>query len=212
MSTIQSGLLPRVSRLYTRYPVSSLITFLRNVITMMNKNEAFPTPSPSLEVMKSVIDDLQVKAAAALNRGRVEVAARRAAQVEVLALARQLGNYVESNCGGSVEVLLSSGFDAQRAASPPQLPARPINPSFTDGETSGAMFLRFSGDGSGNTRNYSVQYAENISGPWIDRGITSNTKVEISGLTPGKVYFGRARAHSAAGSSDWSGVAARMAT
>ncbi|MBV9008358.1 MAG: fibronectin type III domain-containing protein [Verrucomicrobia bacterium] len=189
-----------------------MITFLRNVITMMTKNEAFPTPSPALDVVKSVINDLEVKAAAALNRGRVEVAARRAAQVEVLALARQLGNYVESNCGGSVEVLLSSGFDAQRAASAPQMPGKPLNPSFLDGNASGSMFLRFSGDGSGNTRNYSVQYAENISGPWIDRGIVSNTKVEIRGLTPGKVYFGRARAHSAAGSSDWPGVAARMAS
>ena len=192
MSTIQNGLLPLVSRFYTRYSVSLLITFLRNVITMITGNAAYPTPSPTLAGVTTAVDDLETKATAALNGGRIETAAKRSAQITVLALARQLGNYVESHCGGSVETLLSSGFDAQRAASPAQMPAIPGNPRLNHNGSSGVLVYRYIGDS--NVRNFSVQYGENEAGPWTDHGLFTSTKVDIDGLTPGKVYYARAKA------------------
>ena len=211
MSTIQNGLLPLVSRFFTRYSVSQLITFLRNVITMMTGNPAYTTPSPTLPVVKTAVDDLEAKATAALNRGRLEVVARRAAQRSVLSLARQLSNYVESNCGGSVETLLSSGFDARRAASPEQMPAIPGNPRLSHNGSSGKLLFQFNGDSSRNTRNFSVQHGENEAGPWIDHDLSTSSRVEIVGLTPGKVYYARAKANAAAGSSDWTVPTSKMA-
>jgi hypothetical protein len=211
MSTIQNGLLPLVSRFFTRYSVSQLITFLRNVITMMTGNAAYPTPSPTLTVVKTAVDDLEAKTTAALNRGRLEVAARRAAQRSVLSLARQLSNYVESNCAGSVETLLSSGFDARRSASPEQIPVVPANPRLNHNGSSGMLVFRFTGDGSRNTRNFSVQHAESETGPWIDHDLSTSTRVDIPGLTPGKVYYARAKANAAAGSSDWTVPTSKMA-
>lgn len=177
----------------------------------MTGNAAFPTPSPTLAVVKTAVDDLEVKAAAALNRGRVQVMARRVAQRNVLALARQLSNYVESNCDGSVETLLSSGFDARRAASPEQMPAVPANPRLKHNGSSGVLLFQFNSDGSGNTRNFSVQHGENPDGPWIDHALSTSTRVEIPGLTPGKVYYARAKANAAAGSSDWTVPTSKMA-
>ena len=159
--------------------------------------------------MTTAVDDLETKAQAAINGGRLETAARRAARINVLVLARQLSNYVESHCGGSIETLLSSGFDAQRAASPPQMPPVPGNPRLEHGQNSGELVLRFTGDS--NVRNFSVQHAENVDGPWIDHDLSTSTRVEITGLTPGTVYYGRARAHSAGGSSDWCTPASKRA-
>ena len=71
------------------------------------------------------------------------------------------------------------------------------------------LSLRYIGDN--NVRNFSVQYGENEAGPWTDHGLFIATKVVIPGLTPGKIYYGRARAHGAAGSSDWSVRTSKMA-
>lgn len=211
MSTIQNGLLPRVSLVFTRYVVSVLITFLRNVVEMMTGNAAFATPFPTLASVTAAIDDLETKAQAALGGGRLAVAARRASQVNLLVLARQLAGYVTAHCGGSIETLLSSGFDAQRARSPKQMPDVPGNPRLSHNGSSGVLVFRFNSDGTGNTRNYSVQHAEDPAGPWIDHDLSTSTKVEIPGLTPGKVYYARAKANAAAGSSDWTVPTSKMA-
>lgn len=178
---------------------------------MMTGNPAYTTPSPTLASVTTAVDDLEEKAAAALNRGRLQVAARRSAQRNVLSLARQLSNYVESNCDGSVETLMSAGFDARRARSPEQMPQIPGNPRLSPNGSSGTLMFRFNGDGTGNTRNYSVQHGESETGPWIDHALSTSTLVNIPGLTPGKVYYARAKANATAGSSDWTVPTSKMA-
>jgi hypothetical protein len=208
-STITDGLYPRVSRTFARLSVSLLITFLRNVITQLTGNPAFPTPTPTLAVMSTSVDDLDAKNQAAINRGRLEVAARRAAKITTLAQARQLGNYVEARCNGSLETLLSSGFEAVRAPSPSIVPGVPGNARLTYNGTSGEMILRFTGDS--NVKNFSVQHAESVMGPWIDHALSTSTRVKITDLTPGKMYWGRVRANGTAGSSDWCPATCLMA-
>lgn len=197
---IINGLYPRVSRAFAKSRVSLLITFLRNVVTQMTGNPAFPTPTPTLAVITATVDDLDAKNQAALNKGRLEVAARRAAKVTTLAQARQLGNYVESHCDGSLETLLSSGFEAVRAPSPPIVPATPSDARLTYNGTSGQLIFRFTGDF--NVKNFSVQHAESVTGPWIDHDLSTSTRVKITDLTPGKMYWARTRANATAGSSD----------
>jgi hypothetical protein len=208
-SSIENGLLPLVSRSYAKYAVSVLITFLRNLVTQLTGNPSFPTPNPTLVVVTDAVDDLDAKTQAAMNGGRVERAARRASRAAALSLARQLGNYVESQSNGSLESLLSSGFNAVRAASPPRVPLTPGNPRLAYTDVSGQLMFRFIGDN--NARNFSVQHAENPEGPWTDVGLHTSTRVPIPGLTPGNVYYSRARAHGAAGSSDWCTPVSKMA-
>ena len=209
MPPILIGFQPRVARSFARYPVSVMITFFRNVITSMTANPAFPTPSPTLAVFKTAVDDLDAKTQAAMNRGRVEVAARRASQAAAISLARQLGNYVESQSNGDLETLLSSGFEPVRTPSSSIVPSTPGNPRLSLTKLSGQLLFRFVGDA--NTRNFSVQYADNAAGPWIDHDLSTGTRVLLTGLTPGKVYYSRSRAHGAAGSSDWCSPVSLMA-
>lgn len=208
-SSITDGFVPRVARKYATYPISVLIMFVRNVIAMMTGNTSFPTPSPTLPVVKTAVDDLEVKAQAALNGGKVEYAARRAAEATVLSLTRQLGNYVESTANGDLETLISSGFEAVRAPSPSVIPAVPASATLDHTDQSGELLLRFVGDY--NVRNFSIEYGESASGPWTDNGLSTSTRVTLDGLTPGKTYWARACANGAAGTSDWCSPVSCMA-
>ncbi|MDQ6624178.1 MAG: fibronectin type III domain-containing protein [Verrucomicrobiota bacterium] len=209
MSSIINGYYPRTARRYATYPISVLITFLRYVITKMTGNVSFPNPMPTLAVLAAATDELEIKTQAALNGGRIEMAARRAAEATALSLARQLGNYVESQANGDLEVLLSSGFEAVRAPSPSVIPATPDNQNLSYTGISGQLLFRFTGDY--NVRNFSVQHAENADGPWTDHGLSTSTRVLLEDLTPGKTYWARASANGAAGTSDWCAPTSLMA-
>ncbi len=209
MNTINHGYYPRVARRYATLPVSVLITFLRNVIAMMTGNASFSDPTPTLAVMIAAVNDLELKAQDALNGGKLELVARRAAETTTLSLARQLGNYVESISNGDLEVLLSSGFEPVRAPSPSVVPGTPTDPVLSHTGVSGELFFRFGGEA--NVRNFSIQYAEAPTGPWTDHGLSSSSRVLLEHLTPGKTYWARACANGAAGTSDWCTPASLMA-
>jgi hypothetical protein len=55
-----------------------------------------------------------------------------------------------------------------------------------------------------------VQTAQNPDGLWDDQALSTSTRVLISGLTPGKVYWVRAQANGSAGPSGWGGPANAM--
>jgi hypothetical protein len=61
-----------------------------------------------------------------------------------------------------------------------------------------------------NVANYSVQIAQNPDGPWVDQDLSTSTRVTITDLTPGKVYWVRACANGSAGPSGWGGPANAM--
>lgn len=209
MSSIVNGYYPRCARYYATYPIAVFIIWLRNVVAMMTGNAHFPTPAPTLAVVTAAVNELEVKAQEALNGGKVQMAARRAAEATALSLARQLGNYVESQANGDLEVLLSSGFEAVKAPSPSVVPAAPGNPTLSYTGVTGEMLFRFTGDS--NVRNFSIECGESATGPWTDRGLSTATRVVLDGLTPGKVYWARACANAAAGTSDWCTPASLMA-
>ncbi len=209
MSTIDNGLYPRVSRGFGKYSVTHLILFFRNLIAMINSNPAYPKPAPTIEVFTTAVNDLDVKAQTAMNGGKVEIAARRASQAAALSLARQLANYVEGNCGNDIETLLSSGFDAIKAPTPPVTPVTPGNPRLEYNGTSGTLVFRFTR--GRNVKNFSVQHSENVDGPWTDHPLSTSTRVRLEELTPGKTYWARSRANGTAGSSDWTVPTSKMA-
>ena len=209
MNNIVDGLYPRVSLSFAKYSVSHLITFLRNLITMITANPAYPTPTPTLAAFTAAVDDLQAKTQSAMNRGRTEVTARRAALRATLTLAKQLASYVQTNCNSDLGTLQSSGFNAIRSRSPSVVPATPGNPRLEYNGISGTLIFKFGGDS--NSRNFSVQHSENPVGPWTDHGLSTSTRVRLEELTPGKTYWARSRANGSAGSSDWTVPTSKMA-
>ncbi|HSU85536.1 MAG TPA: fibronectin type III domain-containing protein [Chthoniobacterales bacterium] len=209
MSSIINGSFVLVSRAFGRYSVDHLIMFLRNAIAMVTGNVPFTGITPTPVSMTATVDDLAAKALLAMNGGRVEFAGRRAAQLATLTAARQWANFIEANCDGSLETLLSSGFEARKAPTPKVLPAVPGNVRLSYTDFTGELLLRFRG--GRNDRNFSVQYAVSPDGPWTDVPLSSSTRVVISGLTAGTKYWVRVKANAAAGSSEWTAPTCKMA-
>lgn len=206
---MNSGFYPRVSLSFARKIDTDLIAFTRNVITLMTGNAQYPTPSPSLTVITTAVNALETAVHDALDGGKIAIATRNAARAEMLSLLRQLAAYVTGNCNADLVALLGSGFEAVKAPSPVGVLPAPENLRLSITGISGELYLRF--DRVYNAANYSVQVATTPDGPWEDRDLSTSTRVTITGLTPGKVYWVRACAHGSAGSGGWGGPATAMA-
>jgi hypothetical protein len=204
-----SGTYPRVSLAFARKIDTDLIAFTRNVITLMTGNAQYPAPSPEMKVLDLAVNALETAVHGALDGGKIAIATRNAARAEMLSLLRQEAAYVTGNCNANLVLLLSSGFAPVKAPSPVGVLPAPENLRLSLSGISGELHLRF--NRVPNAVNYSVQTAQNPDGPWEDQDLSTATRVTISGLTPGKVYWVRAQANGSAGPSGWGGPANAMA-
>lgn len=209
MTPKETGFYPRVSLSFAPKIDTDLIAFTRNVITMMTGNTNYPTPSPTLAVITTSVDALEVAVHDALDGGKIAIATRNAARNELLALLRQLAAYVTGNCNATVLTLIGSGFDAVRTPSSVGVLPAPQNLRLDYTGMSSELLLRF--DRVSNAANYSVQSANSPDGPWQDQDLSTTTRVTIAGLTPGKVSWVRACANGSEGASEWGGPATAMA-
>ena len=209
MNNATNGFYARVALSFARKVDTDLIAFVRNVIALMTGNTQYPTPTPTLAVLTTAVNAFETAVHEALNGGKIVIATRNAARVELLALMRQLAAYVQASCQADLLLLLGSGFAAVRAPSPVGVLPAPQNPRLTYTDKSGELLLKF--DRVTNAANYSVQTAPAATGPWADEDISTATRVVIGGLTPGEVLWARACANGSAGASEWSMPATAMA-
>jgi hypothetical protein len=209
MNTSINGFFPRVSLGFARKIDTDLIAFVRNVITLMTGNAQYPTPVPALTVVTTSVNAFETAVHDALDGGKIPIATRNAARMELLSLVRQLAAYVQGNCGADLVNLIGSGFDAVRAPSPIGQLDAPGNVRLLLTNMSGQLSLRY--DKVANAANYSYQTATDDAGPWTEPTLWSNTRVTLDGLTPGKVYWARVRANGTTGPSEWSNPATAMA-
>ncbi len=175
----------------------------------MTNNARYPKPTPALATVTASVNGFEQKVNAALDGGKILIALRNAARVELLSLMRQLAAYVQGNCNADLAALLTSGFDAVRAPSPVGVLPAPENPSLSLTRKSRELLLRFRK--VNNAVNYTVQVADSASGPWRDVPLSTATRVVIRNLTPGKVYWARACANGSAGPSEWTAPTSAMA-
>ena len=209
MNNATNGYFARVALSFARKVDTDLIAFVRNVITLMTGNTQYPTPTPTLAALTTSVNAFETAVHDALNGGRIIIATRNAARVELLALMRQLAAYVQASCNADLLALLGSGFDAVRAPSPVGILPPPQNPRLTYTDKSGELMLKF--DRVNNAVNYSVQTAPAATGPWEDEGLSTATRVVIGGLTPGETLWARACANGSAGASEWTAPTTAMA-
>lgn len=118
MNTAVNGLYSRVSLGFSRKIDTDLIAFVRNIITLMTGSTQYPTPSPTLATITTSVNAFEVAVEEALDGGKIAIASRNAARVELLSLVRQLAAYVQGHCGDDLVNLLGSGFEAIKAPSP----------------------------------------------------------------------------------------------
>ncbi len=209
MNNATNGFYPRVALSFARKIDTDLIAFTRKVIALMTNNPQYPTPKPDLPALTASVNAFETAVQEALDGGKIAIATRNAARVELLALLRTLAAYVQANCEADLVALIGSGFDAVRAPSPVGTLPPPANPRLSLTGKSGELMFR--SDRVTNAANYSVQTAPSATGPWTDEALSTATRVLIGGLAPGETLWARICANGSAGASEWSAPTTAMA-
>ena len=174
------------------------------LLEWMKNNPKYTTPSPTLNVVQTAFDAYKLATAEAAQGGVANTAARDARRAELVALLRQLANYVSATANGDLETLISSGFPIQRTSRNPvgNLPA-PAAPVTSQGPTTGSMKAVTSPVYGGSTYNWRVALT---SAPivYLQTPQTTGARVTFFDLTAGQTYNVEANVVGAAGTSDWS--------
>jgi hypothetical protein len=209
-SSNAGAFLPITSKDFATYTVEDYIGFTTNVITHVTGYAPVAAIKPPIADMQIGLDDLIAKNGAAKNRGRMEIMQRDLAHGTSVNQMRQWASYIDSVANGDRMLILDCGFQLRRASTPSTVPAIPANVRVGFGKSSGELVLRCKG--GRNVRNFAIQYALSVDGPWLDRPLATKARgTVVPGLTPGTMYWFRMRANGAAGSSDWSMPACKMA-
>ena len=124
MNITGTKLFPRVSYGFASLGDARLITFVRNMITLLGAlTVQYKTPMPALSLLTDAVNAFELAVQAALNGGKIEIGARKAARAFLLSLVRQEAAYVQGNCSDDVQNIIETGFAAVRGPSPAGQPA-----------------------------------------------------------------------------------------
>lgn len=112
----------------SRITPTALVEKGRNHVTKLTGNAAFPTPTPKLIDLTAACDALDTaNQAYDFNRGRVDKEVRDTAFKALKEMVRELAGYVQSNCANDKDLILSTGFNVRRIATPQPEPLAPGN-------------------------------------------------------------------------------------
>lgn len=114
------------------------------VIQAMTDNVNFVTPVPALADVQAALDDYLMKLSAATKRGGTEETALKNEAKEVLSdLLKKLAFYVNTNTGGMLSVLKSSGFPTTDYPMAGDFPGRVFDVRMRDGRMDGEVNITF---------------------------------------------------------------------
>ncbi len=188
-----------------------LILDINDIITGMTGNASYPTPSPTLAAVTAALNTFTTALSNASGGGVVLTSAKNAARAGLVALVRELANYVQVACKGDITVLLSSGFPIQKPVRNPvgQLPV-PSNLTVSLGTYTGQLNASASPVFGAAVYNWRLTTAA-AQTTVVQSAQTTAASNTFTGLTPGIVYNAEVNAVGAAGPSDWSPPDPQMA-
>jgi len=184
------------------------------IVDAMTGNATFPTPNPALAAITTAATALTDKAAVAQQARLNAVNATTeqvAAEVALDALLTTEGNYVQTTSSGDEGKILSAGMDVRADSAPiGELPA-PDNLSATTGDHPGQIDLHW--NRVKGAMSYLIQQSADppTATSWAQASASTSSKATMANLTSGTKYWFRVAALGAAGPSDYSQPAARIA-
>jgi hypothetical protein len=191
---------------------AQLIVDVGGIITGMTGNASYPTPSPTLAAVTAALNAFTTAVNDAINNGggTVLTIAKTARRAELVALLRQLATYVQLECKGNLEVLVSSGFPIQKPTRDPigELPV-PSNLTVSLGNYSGQLNASVTPVFGAAVYNWRLTTA---AAPTVvvQSAQTTAANNTFTGLTPGVVYNVEVNVVGAAGPSGWSDPVSQM--
>lgn len=199
-----------VSLAFAQLPDAELGEFTQSVITKLTGSAAFPAPPVTLPNLTAANTAFEAALAAAADGGIQATAVKNAARATLVAMLRQVANYVQGASNNDLPTLLSSGFFAAstNTASSPLL--KPVIMRI-ENEMSTQLLVRLAP--VANARAYEMRVSVTGNGGWQPAGVfTQARRLVLPNLTPGTTYNVQARAVGGrTGYSDWSDPVAHMA-
>jgi len=205
----------RVTLNLSDLPIPEKVQKARRVVKAMTGNPKFPKPDPTLE---KVTTDANALAAAYNDALAARETAARLTGVQndkdaaLDATLTALGGHIQAVSGGDAAVIESVGVDTKAPNRPVgDLPA-PSNMTATAGDRDGEMDLSW--DRVRGANSYVVEMCEDVEkGVWVPvpDGLTTKSRLTVTGLKSGARLWFRAAAVGAAGRGAWSNPVAKVA-
>ena len=198
----------KVSFGFARLSDGDLDNFAQGVIEAITGNATYPTPPVTIINLQAATDDFRAKLAASQTGGQADTAAKNNSRQALLGDLRQVASYVQIRCNNDLNLLLTSGFEAQstnRASTPLERPEGLAIKTFHTGTLIA---------GVAPVKNTSM-YEGRIKGPtgdWLPSVFAGDSQhISFTGLTPGTTYTIQVRAlGGSTGQSDWSDPSSHM--
>jgi hypothetical protein len=198
----------KVSLGFARLSDGDLDNFAQGVIDAITGNATYPTPPITIANLQAATDDFTTKLAASQTGGQADTAAKNNSRQALLGDLRQVATYVQLRCNNDLNLLLTSGFEAQstnRASTPLQKPEGLALKNFQAGTLVASV---------GPVKNTSMYEgrAKGPTGDWLPSVFSGDSQhITFSGLTPGTTYTVQVRAlGGSTGQSDWSDPSSHM--
>lgn len=178
---------------FTRLSDKELDNKAGQIIAAITGNSAFPSPSPTVEMLQQKLTAFQT--ALALPDGVIRTAQVKATREQLGAALEQLARNLELTPNVTDAQLATTGFDLRKApvssSEPPPIPGNLRLK--TTGVTGEVQFLF---DPSDRARTYELQTTlDPNTGNWVQKGAFSSTRgVVVPGFERGKDVWGRVRA------------------
>lgn len=193
-------------------PESQRIPAAQNIHDQLVGNASFTTPSPTLVVFQTHIDDAAatiVAAASAITAARMAVQAKRLALALLDSDTALLAAYVDNVSQGDEEKILSSGFLVRATPTPPVVPSAPLLLEINPGAFQGQLLGRFQPVSGVRLYEFQTTLDPNAEASWVTRGTSTRASFELNDLTSGDYCWVRVRAIGTAGAGPWSAASAK---
>lgn len=197
---------------FSKLTIADQIDRTYHIVNLMSGNPNFPSPSPTLAVVKTAADDLLLAYNEAKDLGKTKKYIMRQRRAELLVLIRRLAAYVQDVSAGEGTVILSSGFGV--AANP--APQAPVGKVYNLRASSGSFpgSIRALWDVVVGAGAYVIEIS--AEGPDPDsfhmHQVVLQTRCDITDLEPGCKYWVRVYAVGRKGYGEVSGVIIEHAT
>jgi hypothetical protein len=180
------------------------------LLGLTNNTAIYPAPLPTVADTQAALDKFSAAVAATADGGPSATSNKNNLRLILVGLLRQQASYVGVACKGDMTNLLLSGFPVQKPTRSPVgiLPA-PQNLTVTHGALSGSLVANVNPVFGAATYNWTCTPATAGAVPLTGQSTASN--YTFSGLTPGMSYTIACNAVGAAGPSNWSNPASKIA-
>lgn len=174
------------------------------VETKMTGNLNFPTPDPTLLVLKTKREAVETGIVEAASGDHAKVFAKNLAVAELKdALVREAA-YVSHVAAGDVLIILGSGLEPRKEAEPIGPLGPPVDLLARAGDKPGEMLVDWAPERGARYYHLEITTDPDDGTTWKLFGVGSKSSFKATGLEPGKAYWFRVQALGSAGPGPYS--------